>query len=301
LVAKGRGGFEYQIVPAPGPLGFAVTNSNPVDVPFGAFGSTTYSSLQFVEAAVNLSQVINVNSGGACSGLNIKTIFIKTKASTSSTAALKDFIDPLQVYLQVGGVTINPLGTYCINNGPVSLSGSPTGGTFSSPDPGVSGTTFTPSVAGVGVHKIYYTKEMAPGCIRKDSTYATVQQLSGGGSVTGGTRVCSGTNSGTLTLSGYLGTIIKWQKSENGGAWTDIINTTASQNFSNLVISTSYRAVVQNGICAPANSAPATVTVDPPSVGGVVAGSAAVCSGNNSGYAHFVRPNRKCYQVATIR
>ena len=45
--------------------------------------------------------------------------------------------------------------TYCINDPSVVLTGSPGGGTFSGP--GMTGSTFSPAAAGVGVHTIEYT------------------------------------------------------------------------------------------------------------------------------------------------
>jgi hypothetical protein len=105
-----------------------------------------------------------------------------------------------------------------------------------------------------------------------------------GGAVTAGATVCSGSNGGTLTLSGQTGAVVKWQYSINGGTtWIDIANTTTSQGYSNLTQTTMFRAVVQSGVCSPANSSPATITVDPVSVGGSVAAGATVCSGSNSG------------------
>src|ERR1051326_9431220 len=44
-----------------------------------------------------------------------------------------------------------------------------------------------------------------------------------------------------------------------------------------------YHAMVQNGSCASATSASATVTVTPSTVGGTVSSSATVCSGANAG------------------
>lgn len=277
--ALSGGGFGYVAI-TPGLLGFAITNSNPVDVPFGAFGSTTYNKFQYVEAAVNLSQVVNYVTNDPCVRLSIQTIFIKTKASTSTTAALKDFIEPIQVNFTVGGVNIDPVGPQCLNGSPVTLSGVPPGGTFSGP--GVSGNTFTPSVAGLGTHQIIYSKELTPGCIKRDTIYIQVI-TSIGGAVTGGTTVCSGTNSGTLTLSGHTGSVVKWQRSTDGVNWTDIANTSTTFTFSNLTVATRFRAVVQNAACDPANSTPAIVNVDAPSVGGTVSGGRAVCISGNSG------------------
>lgn len=84
-----------------------------------------------------------------------------------------------------------------------------------------------------------------------------------GGSVTSNASVCSGSNSGTLTLSGHTGNVVKWQYSTNGGgAWTDIANTTTSQGYTNLATATLYRAIVQNGsACTQENSSSATISM----------------------------------------
>lgn len=148
---------------------FAITNDVNQDVPFQAFGSSTYIPFSFVEAAVNVTQLLNALGGSNCAGLKIKTLWIKTKASSVTNAALKDFVTPIPVSFTFGGVSIDAKGPVCVDGSPITLTGSPAGGVFSSPDPGVSGNTFTPSVAGVGTHKIYYTASVGLSCTKKDS------------------------------------------------------------------------------------------------------------------------------------
>ncbi|MFN5443355.1 MAG: autotransporter-associated beta strand repeat-containing protein, partial [Crocinitomicaceae bacterium] len=114
---------------------------------------------------------------------------------------------------------------------------------------------------------------------------ATISPTSVGGSIAGSATVCSGTNSTGLTLSGHTGTITKWQSStvsDFSSAVTDIVNATTTQTATNLTATTYYRAVITSGSCAAANSATATVTVSPTSVGGSISGSATVCTGTNS-------------------
>ena len=112
----------------------------------------------------------------------------------------------------------------------------------------------------------------------------TVNPVSVGGSVAGGTPICFGNTSGLLTLSGHTGTVTKWQSSTDGGStWTDIVNTTTSFTSGVLTQTTQFRAVVASGVCSSANSAATTVTVDPVSVGGTVAGGTTICSGSTSG------------------
>ncbi len=122
-------------------------------------------------------------------------------------------------------------------------------------------------------------------CSTANSAEATidVDPASVGGSVTGGQTVCSGTNSTSLTLSGYTGSIVRWQSSTNNwSSSTNISNTTTTLTATNLTATTKFRAVIQNGVCSTANSADATITVDPVSVGGSVSGGQTVCSGTNS-------------------
>jgi hypothetical protein len=111
----------------------------------------------------------------------------------------------------------------------------------------------------------------------------TVNPLTNAGVVNGGTTVCAGAN-GSLTASGQVGNIVRWEMSTNGGVnWTQIANTTATQNYSNITQTTQYRVIVQSGNCPQGASSPATVTVDPASVGGSIAPANTICAGANSG------------------
>lgn len=94
----------------------------------------------------------------------------------------------------------------------------------------------------------------------------TVNPISVGGTVTGGTTICSGSTSGLMTLAGHTGTIIKWQWSVSPfSTWTDISNSTATYTSGALSTSTQFRVVVQSGSCTVANSAVTTVKIVTPS------------------------------------
>jgi uncharacterized repeat protein (TIGR01451 family) len=111
----------------------------------------------------------------------------------------------------------------------------------------------------------------------------TVYPESVGGSVGEDAVVCSGSNSGTLTLTGHTGNIIRWESStDDGTTWTPIANTGTTQTYSNLTTTTWYRAVIKNGACNETYSDPAIITVNPVSVGGLVSGDDTVCEGTNS-------------------
>ncbi|MCC5654083.1 T9SS type A sorting domain-containing protein [Nostoc sp. XA013] len=97
------------------------------------------------------------------------------------------------------------------------------------------------------------------------SATITVIEAGNGGTITGNSTVCFGTNNGTLTLENHVGTIIKWQSSTTAdfnGTVTDIENTAATLNYTNLSETTYYRAVVQNAPCMEIYSTIATITVN---------------------------------------
>ncbi|QKG54562.1 hypothetical protein [Hymenobacter sp. BRD67] len=78
------------------------------------------------------------------------------------------------------------------------------------------------------------------------------------------TTVCTGFNSGTLTLTGYSGTILKFQQ-DAGSGYVDIANSaTSTYTFSNLTQTTKYRALVRNNSGTTVASTEATVTVNQP-------------------------------------
>ncbi|MFN0201908.1 MAG: hypothetical protein ACKVTZ_10320, partial [Bacteroidia bacterium] len=76
------------------------------------------------------------------------------------------------------------------------------------------------------------------------------------GDITGSNVVCSGINSGSLTLINFPGSpvttrIARWESSTNGGTtWTSIGNAnSATFTFNNLTQTTTYRAIITDAIC----------------------------------------------------
>ena len=122
-------------------------------------------------------------------------------------------------------------------------------------------------------------------CTVSNSTPAILTVSSSvGGNITGSNTGCYGANSGQLTLTGNVGSIVRWESSTNNFATiTTIANTSSTLNYTNLTLTTQYRAVVQLATCTPANSATATITVTPQTIGGTVLSDRIVCQGTNSG------------------
>ena len=86
------------------------------------------------------------------------------------------------------------------------------------------------------------------------------------GTVSSNQAICSGSTPSDLTLSGNIGSVLKWQKSTNSAFTnpTDITSTSttlASSVIGNLTATTYFRAVVQNGTCTVENSNYITITI----------------------------------------
>jgi hypothetical protein len=91
------------------------------------------------------------------------------------------------------------------------------------------------------------------------------------GPIGGGTEVCTGVNSATLTSAGNLGSVLGWLATTDGADYTAINDTTLQYTALNLDRTTTFRAIIQNGsTCAVDTSSGATVVVDPVSIGGAI-------------------------------
>jgi hypothetical protein len=132
-------------------------------------------------------------------------------------------------------------------------------------------------------------------CSQKESAAVmiTISGPSVPGAISGGKPICSGTG-GTLTLSGYVGTI-QWMYSTNGGTtYTDVAAgtypsfTTASTGKTGTLIATNvtattlFKARVTNGVCSTTYSNEQAFTTGITSAAGTISGTATVCSGTGS-------------------
>ncbi len=79
--------------------------------------------------------------------------------------------------------------------------------------------------------------------------------------IAGGTTVCPGNNTATLTLSGNIGGI-QWQSSSDDNTFSNIIGATSATYTPTDINSTTYfRTVASNGFCKTANSPSVSVAV----------------------------------------
>jgi Fe-S cluster assembly iron-binding protein IscA len=121
----------------------------------------------------------------------------------------------------------------------------------------------------------------------QDNVTINIDAPSNGGTLNGPTAVCLPANPITLTLTGYTGNILRWESSTNNWATvTTISNTNPSFLISALSTTTSFRVVVQNGVCPQAFSSVRTVQVLPSPTPGTLkaeGGNFEGCSQSNFG------------------
>lgn len=113
-----------------------------------------------------------------------------------------------------------------------------------------------------------------------------------GGIASGSQTYCDTVNSGFVSLSGYVGNVVTWQFSTNGGtSWTNNGNTTTSQSYYNLKQSTCFRAIVKSGAFPEDTSTSGCITIYLPSVGGTILGGGTFCGGSGTGNLYLTGNN----------
>ncbi|MBC7511167.1 MAG: hypothetical protein H7320_20845, partial [Ferruginibacter sp.] len=236
---------------------YASTNAATVPVSFPAFGGSSYGANLFVEAAIDLTALLGAID--PCSSLGVKTLFIKTKTSQSSTATIVDFISAQQVSLQIGVANAGPSQTQCGNVFAVSGQATP------SPGDAVSSTAWS-FVTGAGSITtvsgatnitvttssaiVRFTVNTNFGCVASDTMILTVKASP---TVTvNSPSACAGSSATLTTTTGAASPTYLWSP---GGATTSSITVSPAST-------TTYLVTVTDGSSGCAGSGSGTVTVN---------------------------------------
>ncbi|MFM7839127.1 MAG: hypothetical protein ACKO6K_06135, partial [Chitinophagaceae bacterium] len=177
-----------------------------------------------------------------------------TCPSVSSTNAGKISVDPASVGGRVSGsTTVCATGNSTVltlsgNVGTISWQSATMTGTFGTIS-GQTASTYTASGLTVSTRYRAVVKSGTCTSVLSDTATILVDSASVGGTVSGSKTVCTGTNSTTLNLNGYRGTI-RWQSSTDNSVYSYIDGATStSYTATDLTQTTYYRAVVKNGVC----------------------------------------------------
>ncbi len=137
-------------------VGLGIFDDVCVDAPAFALGGGTPEGGTYSGPGVDPDGIFDPATAGV--GMHDITYTYTDATSGCSNDAMQQI-----TVLALPVVTFDPLGSACINGGPVTLSGGmPEGGTYAGP--GVDNGIFDPSVAGLGDHVITYTYQDVNGC-----------------------------------------------------------------------------------------------------------------------------------------
>ena len=231
---------------------------------------TTITSTSSSITVTNLTKttyyraIVNSLSPVGCSGLVTSSVYVTVKPTKSGSvfAANNSICAGGQVELTLSGQqgNVNKWQRSTDNVNWTNISNTTT--------------SLTETISSSGTY--YYRVEVqTPNCgSAVYSTSKTITVISGtppvGGSISSNTH-SSVTNSGTLTLSSYSGSIVKWQKSINDGVtWTDIINTSPTYSYTNITTKTLFRAQLQSGTCGFAYSSNGLVSIMTETISGTI-------------------------------
>ena len=158
-----------------------------------------------------------------------------------------------------------------------NASSSNSGGTLLN---GATSSSYTPLTTTEGT--LYYycvvSGTCTPSVTSNVSGSITIVPSSIGGTASGSSTVCSGTNSSQLSLSGNTGSI-QWQVSSDNSSFSDISGATSgTYTASNLTATRYYRAKVTNSPCTQAYSNTVTVTVNALPTVASITGTNTVCT-----------------------
>jgi plastocyanin len=147
---------------------------------------------------------------------------------------------------------------------------STSGGTSLGSANGAQTSSYTPQATSAGT--LYYYCIVHSDCganvISTISGAFIVNPVSIGGNITGGSSpIIYGSSTGTMSVTGQTGVVVKWQKMVNAGAWTDISVTTTSYSEIPASVGTwQYRVQVKSGECTEAYSSPLAIIVSPKTI-----------------------------------
>jgi PKD repeat protein len=159
---------------------------------------------------------------------NTASVTATPTATTSYTVTATNTVTGCSA-TATAAVTVNPLPTvnagadqqFCNGTTPVALSGTPAGGTWTGF--GVSGNSFTPSVAGVGTWPLVYTYTIpATGCTNRDTMLANVIAITAANAGTGFAR-CVDAPAVNLTTTA--------NPTPSGGTWSSSAGGLSGSNF----------------------------------------------------------------------
>lgn len=246
-------------------------------------GSGTFSN------ASNAITVYTPSAADSASGSVILTMTV-TAPGTCNTPIAADSLN-LTIYPVSNAGIISGATTVCSGTNSTTLTLSENTGSIqwqSSTDnsnfTNLVGQTAATYVANNLTQTTYFRTVVTSGvCSSATSSVATiaVSPSSVAGTISGASQVCFGSNSTTLTLTGNVGNVV-WQSSTDDVVFTTIPSATGvTYTATNLTTTTYFRVAATSGVCNTANSASASIIVNPLPVSNAGPATAVICASTN--------------------
>ncbi len=241
------------------PLGWY---SSPIGGPYTSTGITSNSQPYNVTGTTYYAYVVKNGVCPADTSRDTISIVPYSNAGTaaSTISAVCATSNTYSVAVPSGSITGNITGWQSATNssGPWSMLGN---------------TTNSYSITNLTT-PTYYHLIVKSGICPPDTSnevFVNVDAAPVGGSLSGATYYCGpGPATGTLTLTGQSGTIVKWESSTDGGStWTNSPCTGNLCNYS-VTSNTLYHVEVDNGVCPSVFSTYDTIVMSPFSVAGTL-------------------------------
>ena len=257
-------------------------NATGADIPAGSLPPGVVGSYNNVNGLFTISGTPTVSgsypftvstTGSSCENQSLSgTITVDEDATITLTSG--DANQSLCIGNPVGDITYSiggsATGVALLGDLPDGVSGTLNGSEYT-----ISG---TPTESGA----FNYTVTTTGPCFNtSESGVIQVDYLPDGGVLSPSVNtVCTETNSGTLTLEGYTGNVIRWESSVDAGfSWTPIPVTSNTYTYTNLPRLTLFRAVVGNDNCPEVYSGISRITVIPAFTPVITVSGGNVCSG----------------------
>ncbi|MEP5612258.1 MAG: MBG domain-containing protein, partial [Cyclobacteriaceae bacterium] len=254
-VCKGQSGVPYSIAPVEG-MSYLWTYSGSGSLTINGQGTPSVTINYFNSTTSGTLSVVLSNGCGSSSPLELP-ILVGTPnaggAAAGGTTVCSGTASPeLSVSGHIGQIvrweqSVTPFSAYT----PISSSNSET---FTPPGVISETTRFRAVVQDAGC-----------GEAMSSFTIVNVAQPTVGGTVdvlSGNTAIISGTSPGNLSLSGQLGSVLRWEKSVAPFAsYTPISHTSTLYNPGALTEDTRFRAVVKNSLCTEEPSGFVEITI----------------------------------------
>jgi PKD repeat protein len=258
-VCKGTatGTITFSTNPTNSAVNYSWTSSNPA---IGLSSGTAKTIPSFTATnntnAVIFSTITVTPKLGNCDGAPVQfKIIVNPSAPNSNAGPDQDLCDVTTATLSGTDPTSTFAGQWTQVTGPTA------GIVFAD------ASKYNTTVSGLTAENVYEFKWTINGLgscpATNDIVKITVSPKTVGGNTSGGQNFCGGPASGNISLTGNVGSVIRWESSINGTTWTPINFTSTTYNYNGITKTTQFRAVVKSGGCSQEYSDVTTITVNP--------------------------------------